>query len=454
MKKLLAIVLALTLCLGATSALAATTLKLGIYPADTEPDAIATHEDYYIPAFEATHPDVVIDRANYEYALDTFVPMAEAGQTPTIFQPWFTEPQKLIAGGFVRDVTDLLEARGWLDKMNPSIRELLTKDGRVYGMPRDAYALGVVANAELFREAGLVDENDVVIAPKTWTELIEASVKIKEETGAAGLCLLAQDNAGGWHFSNIAWTFGAILESQDADGKWTANLNSAEVKAAMEMVRDMKWKYDILTSDPTSENWGTGWTNVATGSAAMYIGANDGVSQLASNGLATESTLIFGIPAGTEAHSLSGGTCYMFAANATDDEVNAALDYLEVMGKAPVLNDAVIAGLKADAQYRVDNGIAVIRDFPVWSDAELAAQKQAVLDEYANVDPAQVAGYFDAVSAPNNLKLEEPAATQDMYAELTKVLQAVLTDADADIQALLDIAQANFQDILDASINK
>ena len=45
--------------------------------------------------------------------------MAEAGNCPTIFETWFTEPQKLIAGEFIADITDNLKARGWDKAMNP-----------------------------------------------------------------------------------------------------------------------------------------------------------------------------------------------------------------------------------------------------------------------------------------------------------------------------------------------
>ena len=42
---------------------------------------------------------------------------------------------------------------------------------------------------------------------------------------------------------------------------------------------------------------------------------------------------------------------------------------------------------------------------------------------------------------------------QDLYAELTKVLQAVITDKNADIPSLLKKAQKNFQSILDSEVN-
>lgn len=456
MKKFLSLTLALVMCLTACSALAETALKLGIYPEDVDTAAVESHETY-IAEFNKLYPDVTVDRVHYKYATDTFVPMAEAGTVPTVFETWFTEPQKLINGGFVADITSALEARGWLDKMNPSIRTLLTgPDGKVYGVPRDGYALGLMINVEVFEDAGLVDENGVPLYPKTWEELAETAAKIKEATGSAGLCLLAKDNAGGWHFSNIAWCFGATFQNQDANGIWAANLNSPEVVAAMNYVKDLKWKYDVLTSDPTSEDWGTGFTQLGTGAAAMYIAANDAVSQPTfNNGLPVDKLMMCGIPAGPGgAYSLFGGTPYMFAANATEDEIKAALDYLEVMGKAPVLTETAKAGLIEDARYRKDNGIPVINEFPSWSDDALIEARRAVVAEYSNVDAAMFQPYFDAVATEGNLRMEEPQMTQEMYAELTKVLQAVVTDENADAQALLDTANTNFQKILDESVNK
>ncbi|MDR3050824.1 MAG: extracellular solute-binding protein, partial [Oscillospiraceae bacterium] len=414
------------------------------------------HDKVYIPAMKEALPDVEVVPAHYKYATDTFVALAESGNMPTVIESWYTEPQKLIAGGFVADVTDYLTEIGWLDKMNPSVRALLSDaQGRVYGTPRDGYALGLMINAELFRDAGLVDADDIPLYPKTWDELVEVGQKIKEATGSAALCLLAQDNAGGWHFSNIAWAFGAQLEAQDADGKWIAQLNTPEVLAAMQYVRDLKWKYDLLTADPTSENWGTGFSQLATGSAAMYIAANDAVNQPTSvNGLPIEDLMLVSVPAGPGGQfSLAGGTPYVFSAKATPDEIKAALQYLEIMGKSPVLTDAAKQGLVEDAKYRVANGIPVIPEFPAWVDEELAAEKAKVIAEYSNIDMRMYQPYFDATSGAG-LHMEEPAMTQDMYAELTKVLQEVLTNEGADIQALLDTADANLQKILDDNLNK
>ena len=427
-------------------------VTLGIWPEDTLTEDIKVYEGY-VEALKATNPNVTYKPAYYKYAADTFMPMVQSGNTPTIFETWFTEPQKLIKAGAVADITDELQARGWLDKMNPAIKDILSdENGRVYGVPRDGYALGMMLNVELFEEAGLVDADGYPIYPKTWAELAETAKTIKDKTGSAGLCLLAKDGAGGWHFSNIAWAFGATLSIANDDGTYKANLNSPEAIKAMEYVKSLKWDYDVLTADPTNEDWGTGFTQIGTGNAAMYIGANDAVAQPTQvNGLPVDKLAMCPIPAGDGGQfSLYGGTPYMFSKDATSEEINAALDFLEVMGRAPEVNDNVIAGLKADAQNRVNNGVPVIQPFPSWTNQDYIDAQLAVVKEFQNVDPKMFQSYFDATSS-EGLRVEEPGLTQEMYGELTNVLQAVLTDKNADVKALMDTANKNYQSMLDAA---
>jgi hypothetical protein len=149
-----------------------------------------------------------------------------------------------------------------------------------------------------------------------------------------------------------------------------------------------------------------------------------------------------------------GGTPYMFARNATSDEVNAALRYLEIMGRTPVVNPETIAGLRADAQMRRDNDVPVVADFPAWTASAYLRARQEANDAFRNVDNRLYADYFAMIAAGTGLRTEEPVLAQDLYAELTKALQAVLTDRNANVQGLLDTAQRNFQRLLDSQVNR
>lgn len=117
-----------------------------------------------------------------------------------------------------------------LDEFSPSYLEMLSdENGRIYGLPRDGYVLGMHINVALFREAGLVDEEGLPIYPKTLQEVAEYGQIIREKTGKAGLVFPASETYGGWLFTNIAWNFGCVgenaLEYQDEDGRWVCNLH-------------------------------------------------------------------------------------------------------------------------------------------------------------------------------------------------------------------------------------
>ena len=425
-------------------------ITLGMWPEDTQTEAIATHENYYVPAFNELHPGVEIVPSYYKYAPDTYVALATAGNAPTVFESWYTEPEKLIRNGLVKDITDILEERGWLDSMSPAIRDLLSdEDGRVYGVPRDAYSLGLMINVSLFEQAGLVNEDGSVKYPTTWEEVYEYSKIIREKTGVAGFCMQASDGGGGWHWSNIAWNFGATLCIPNDDGTYTSNINTPEAIAAMEWVQKMVAD-KCVTDDPTQENWGTGFDRIATSTAAMYIAANDAVDQPSYRGMGADEFFLAPMPAGDGGHyTLMGGTPYFFSPDATDDEVRWALDYLEIMGKSPEVTDAAREGWIADAQYRADAGIPVIQTFPAWVGAVVEEQNK-VIEEYSNIDQELWADYFDFSKEDGALKTEEPGDTQTMYTILNGVLQAICADpASVDIPALMEQANADYQAVLD-----
>lgn len=430
-------------------------IKLGIWPEDNLPNDIKMHQGF-VKTFNATHPNVTVVPGFYKYATDTFVSLAESGKLPTVFDTWYTEPQKLIDGDFVAEISEELKDCKWAaDSINPLAKSLLTRDGKIYGVPRDGYALGLMLNMQLFKEAGLVNPDGTAMYPKTWDELATTAQKIKQKTGQAGFCLLAKDNAGGWQFSNIAWDFGATLVTQE-NNKYTAHLNTAEAVAAMNYVKDLKWKYDCLTADPTKEDWGSGFVNLGSGAAAMYIAANDAVDKPTQvNKLPVKDLSLVPIPAGPKGqYSLSGGTPYMFAKNATKAEIEACLDYIEVMGKAPKATEATLSGIRADAQNKVKAGVPVIPRFPAWTDQALLDAENKIIKENSNVDMKLYDDYYAAIKKDGNCRLEEPGSTQDMYEELNKVIQAVITDKNADVQKLLDKAQTNYQKLLDTKLNK
>ena len=221
-------------------------------------------------------------------------------------------------------------------------------------------------------------------------------------------------------------------------------------------MRDLRWKYDILNADATTTDWAGAHSLLGTGEAAMNFAADDSVDQPTSNkGLPVEDFALIPFPAGPAGrYALAGGTCYMFSPDITHDQAIALMAYLRVIGKLPFLDDDIIAGMRADYAAKRDRGAPVLPAISAWNDEAYNAAKQAIVDEYCNVDMRLYNDFFDSISEGTiTLKAEEPIFAQQLYRELTGVIQRVITKEDADIVKALRKAEESFQEYLDDEIN-
>lgn len=166
------------------------TITLGNWPADTAAEAEKALFESYRETMKKQYPNVTLVPDYYSYTLSSYVPMAKGGTAPSIFQPPFTDPQLLISQHLVGDVTDALERAGVLNEFSPSYLEMLSdENGRIYGLPRDGYVLGMHINVALFREAGLVDEEGLADLPQDLAGSggIRSDYPRKDGQGGAGI---------------------------------------------------------------------------------------------------------------------------------------------------------------------------------------------------------------------------------------------------------------------------
>ncbi|MCL2003667.1 MAG: sugar ABC transporter substrate-binding protein [Oscillospiraceae bacterium] len=438
------------------------TITLGNWPPDTAPAAELALFEGYKATMAMQYPNVTIVPAYYSYTLSNYIGMARGGTAPTLFQPPFTDPQLLIGQDLVADVTDALGQFGILDKFSPAFIDLLgDENGRIYGLPRDGYVLGMHININLFEEAGLMDDNGLPMYPKTLQELAETGQIIRERTGKAGLVFPASETYGGWLYTNIAWNFGAVGENallkQDADGRWLVDFTSEPAVAAMEYLKSLRWEYNILNADATTTDWASAHTLLGTGEAAMNFAADDSVDQpTAGKGLPVDKFALIPIPAGPGgAYALTGGTCYMFAPDTTNEQAMATLGFLKLIGMLPFADDDAIASMRAGAASKRERGEPVLPPIPAWNDDVFITAQRDIAEEYSNVDWRLYQDFFNSFTDGTiTLKGEEPVLAQQLYRELTAVIQRVITREDADVLSALQRAQNNFQEDVDDIINR
>ena len=422
----------------------AVTIRVGIWPSGSDPSAVAVWKEYEQEMREK-YPYITLEPEPISYSFESFIPMAVSGLLPDIFQTYFTEPQRLIANGFVADITAYAQEYGFLTGQRADILEVAARDGRQYGIARDAYGLSLYLNMNLFRQAGLVDEEGLPLYPETFDELTETARLIRKRTGRAGFMMPSKDGVGGWHFCNIAWAFGAQLQYQDEQGHWRSGIDSPQTAAALQYIRDLKWEEDVLL-EGEHLGWGDWIANFATDQVAMVLAAPDAMRSLVSNfSMSKDAIAIAPVPAGPGGqYTLMGGTLYMFSANSAPEQLDACFKLMDVIGLTPHVTDNMLAAVRRELASQVEQDLPVgPRTINVWVDTWRVTAEQALYDEHTNVDMRLFEPYYEMLDS--TLCTEYSRSCQEMYRTLDGCIRAVLGDPDADIAALLAAASEEYE---------
>lgn len=398
--------------------------------------------------FEEANPDVVIEPDVWTLDRKTFYAKAAGGQLPTYFSVGFTEVPEIIASGYSADLTKALKARGYDGMLNKDVLETVTDDeGKIKAIPWDAYLLGLGYNVELMQAAGLMEEDGTPKQPKDWYEVAEFAVKIKEATGKPGITFPTSGKNGGWIFTPLAWSFGVDFMEKDENGKWQATFNTPECAEALQYIKDLKWKYDVLPANALVDY--TEWHKIFATSGAGMLVTSGGLPQLVTQyGMKPEQFGLMGMPAGPKRHvTLLGGRVFCMKSDSTDDQIDAALRWHETTYSFNLTEEYKTNTLTNMEKSLADGQLVGIKSMSVWTEqSEALAWTHQLIDEKTNVNLNHVRLYNEFVAdCPAEIQPEEPVCAQELYEILDGCIQEVLTNENADCAELIAKATSDFQ---------
>lgn len=401
-----------------------------------------------VSRFEKKYPNIKIVCDEWVYDTKTFTAKAEGGTLPTVYVIPFTEVEKLRKYDYATDVTQLTKDYGYYDILSDYVMENVSENGKVYYVPATGYtpyAMNLILNLKLFREAGLMNENDEPMIPQTYDELREMAVTIKEKTGKAGFLMPTTSNLGGWQFNVLAWAFGTKFITQDGD-KYTASFNTPECIQALQYLQDMKWKYNAMP-DNTLINWEEQIRLLTTDQCAMSIGNADTIQVMVLNyGMDRNDIGVVKLPAGpSERVTLVGGSYYSFSDTATPEELDAAFKWISFENSIINFDEETKASMETSFQEKAEAGEFIgLKGVNVWNqNSEYQAYWEELNNKYCNVPQNHIASFNDQTGI--EFRSEEPICTQDLYGLLDACLQEVLTNKNADCAAVIRQANDEFQ---------
>ena len=396
-------------------------------------------------AFEKTNSDVAVNGDTWSFSLDTFYAKAAGGELPIVYDTNFTELPQVVDSEYAADLTDALKKHNILDKFNPTILDLAKKNDKVYAFPVNAYVLGISGNMDLMSKAGLVEADGTPKQPKDWNEVVDFALKIKEATGKPGLVFPTTAKQGGWMFVPIAWSYGVEFMKKE-DGKWISTFNTPECVEALQFIKDLKWKHNILPDDTLID--GNKYCEIfGGGNAGMWIVPGNWSDYVAKYGMKPEQFGMMAFPAGPKRHVTQlGGGLKIVSNQADEDQVDAAVRWIQTECNFEPTEDYKNTTMKT-VDNQVSKGYLVgIKSMSVWNaDTESVKFLYDYIDKNCNVNPNQVKLYNEFVQNPCELQGEEPVCAQELYDILDKCIQEVLTNKDADCAEVIKKASADFQ---------
>ena len=144
----------------------------------------------------------VIEGDAYQQSLDVAL---QNGQAPDLFSSSW-ELRKNVENGYLMPIDELPGIDKYIDKY--LVKNMLTDgiyklDDKVYRLPQNATTQGLVYNKDMFKQAGIVDENGEAKPPETLDELREDAKKLTN-TEKMEYGIILPMKWGMWYGSDIS----------------------------------------------------------------------------------------------------------------------------------------------------------------------------------------------------------------------------------------------------------
>jgi ABC-type glycerol-3-phosphate transport system substrate-binding protein len=390
-----------------------------------------------IAEFEKANPDVTVK------SIDTFpcetpalFTAALTGHTePDVFYTYFTDKQTVLDSGQAADITQYVNTTSVpaLNDIAPSVMAGQSSDGKIYGLPRTNYSMGMIINRDLFKQAGLDPDKP----PTTWAEVATDAAAIQKlGNGINGYGDYSAGNNGGWHFVAEMDALGAPVVS--ADGKKAA-FNTDAGKQLLQNVHDLRFK-DSAMGKTQLFKWGDLQKQMASGKLGMYLAAPDDITYMVQTLQANYSTFGMGPIPGTDGPAkgtLAGGDDMMFNVKDTPDQIKAGIKLVNFLYLTEGKGQFDWARAKTSGQ-------AVGLPEPMFFTGSALSADTALKTSNSTMPVANYKAFVDAAVPGVN----EPGNAQDIYKVLDTAMASALTDPNADIPKLLSTAETQVNQVL------
>jgi multiple sugar transport system substrate-binding protein len=409
--------------------------------------AFAAFDDR-VSAFEKANPNITVKPEEYQWTGPTFASQLAGGTLPDVFNVPFTDSQALLQAGQLANITTQVKALPYADKLNTQIMKVATNTkGDIFGLPYGPYAMGLSYNRAIFKKAGL-DPNK---PPTTWDQVRADAKTISEKVpGVAGYMQMTKGNTGGWELVTTTYARGGRVEYVNSAGKTIVDTDNPQTKAALQFLHDLRWQ-----DNSAGSNFLLDWSGInqafGAGQIAMYPSGSDVLTSLVqSDNVAPADYGLALLPQqGAKAGTLSGGNVAAVSVKSSKAQQDAAVKWIDFYYMQPLIDKSTaVSNAKTLLASNQPVGVPTL---PIFDKATYEQGLSWIQDEI-NIPLSNVAPFTSKIFT-TPIVAEPNKDTQQLYGALDPVVQAVLTNKNANIDQLLKNVDSTIQKLVDADSN-
>jgi len=211
-----------------------------------------------VKEFNRTHPSIRVRMQRIPWGL-YYNKLFVAGigrRAPEVFVIHSDSLERFIQAHIAGRVDNLVALPGGIDSSDivANAWQAVEDGGSHYGMPLDVHLLGMYYNKALFREAGLVDDRDTPILPRTREEFITTLKALTRDLDGDG-----RPDEWGMVFTWLRTNVSTIMKQWGGeflnDTQTACTLNNPENVAALQFCVDLIQKYKVAPPLDLVDAW-------------------------------------------------------------------------------------------------------------------------------------------------------------------------------------------------------
>lgn len=200
-----------------------------------------------VEGFTAANPAITVDVtvADWDAYWDKLQTGLAGGAAPDVFAMDGPLGPDYQTRDVLLDLTPYIKAEGYdLGQLDDNaVKDFTTRDGLVFGLPRDLNVIALFYNKDMFDAAGIAYPDDTW----TWDKLIEVGKQLTKDTDGDGtvdqwgIYTETTDMENAW--SSFVWQAGGDILTEDGT---KSALDRPESAAGIQFLQDLIWKEKVV----------------------------------------------------------------------------------------------------------------------------------------------------------------------------------------------------------------